>query len=211
MERQHVKSVLSWPPAPPAPLPPHQRSVSSHCADKQCFFADLAGGPQQQQHRAGLLSVVSSHRPINNHHFAQISGGAAPRWPWSGFCQGAPALLSSPLSNHVRQGALKLCAVVWLWLAEGRDGFFFFFWINLCLACKISRARCEMNISCATLPSPLGFLCPAASEPLCPRCPLALWLGSCCFSKSGPCLQSGLLGVSWQENAYQAANQSPHP
>lgn len=44
-----------------------------------------------------------------------------------------------------------------------------------------------------------------------PVAPFAFWLGSCCFSKSGPCLHSGLLAVSWQATAYQAANQSPHP
>ena len=53
---------------------------------------------------AELLSVASSHRPINYHHCAQISGGAATWWPWRDLCR--------PLSGSSRaaiQSVVKSC------------------------------------------------------------------------------------------------------
>lgn len=161
---------------------PRQRSVSSDCADEQCFFADLAGG-LRQQHRAGLLSVASSHRPINYHHCAQISGGAAPWWPWSDLCRPLSGSSRAAIQSVVKScqtGSLEaVCGCVAL-AGEGPRwiDFFIYFFVNLCLACKISRARCEINISCATLSSPLDFLCPGCKwtplSPLPPR--LVTWL-----------------------------------
>lgn len=158
MEMKYVKSVQCLPQLLQPSLPPHQRSVSSNCADTLCFCADLAD-TLQQQHRTGLLSAASSRRPINNHHFAQNirRSSAAMTLKW---------LLSAPVRELQRRyqvhcqimsdrepwSCALLCSVGWQRAEMDRYIYiyilflFFFFWLNLCFACKISRARCEINI-----------------------------------------------------------------
>lgn len=106
----------------------------------------------------------------------------------------APRLLLSPTNDNNDLMALMLAsfvsAVVWSCQTEpfslgsqiiNSSFFVFVFKKKYFLSSHLKESR-----------SGSGFHSLARSEPLCPCCPVALWLSSLCPSKSGACLHSAL-------------------